>query len=108
MAKADSNTRQVILELALDPVHVLVDEHALGPMQTDKITLYDVCDAICDCIRNGGRVKQTVVKTHPKGLVGQPAYELKQRILGKMYYIRVTLVRLVPEALMILSVHLDL
>ena len=109
MADADTATRALILKLASDPAAVLADAHATSNMLAWNLTLDDVREAICDCIRNGERVKLTTVKTHPKALAGQPAYEVKQAIDGRRFYIRMAILQPGPgqEALLVVSVHPD-
>ena len=109
MVDADTATRDLILKLASDPATVQADVHATGNMLAWGLTLDDVREAICQCIRNGGSVKQTMVKTHPKALVGQPAYEVKEVIKGQRFYIRMAIFHPDPskEALLVLSVHPD-
>ena len=109
MADADTATRNLILRLASDPASVLADAHATVNMLAWYLTLDDVREAICQCIRNGDRVKATTVKTHPKALVGQPAYEVTQEVGGRRFYIRMAIFQPDPnkEALLVVSVHLD-
>lgn len=109
MAEADTATRALILKLASDPASVRQDVHAAGEMLAWNLTLDDVREAICECIRNGERVKLTTVRKHPPGLVGQPAYEVKQTIDGRRFYIRMAILQSGPaqEALLVVSVHPD-
>ena len=74
-----------------------------------NLTLDDVREAICQCIRNGEPVKVKQVKKYPPALVGQPAYEVKQVIDGRRFYIRMAILEPGPsqEALLVVSVHLD-
>jgi len=109
MLEADTATRDLSLKLASDSASVLADVHATGNMLAWNLTLEDVREAICESIRNGDRVKVKIVKSHPQALVGQPAYEVKQAIDGRRFYIRMAIFQPCPcqEALLVVSVHLD-
>ena len=106
---ADSQTRALIRSLASQPERVETDRHATGNMLAWQLSLEDVCDAICEWIDSGERVKPTVVKTHPKALVGMAAYDLSPvQISSHRYYIRLTIYRpdQSQDTLLIVSVHL--
>lgn len=105
---ADEDTRALIRQLAEQPERVQVDAHATGNMLARRLSLDDVLDAICAYIDDGGRIKATVIKTHPKALVGQPAYEAKPDIEGRRFYVRLALRKPAQgDELLVLSVHLD-
>ncbi len=105
---ADPPVKALIRALASRPDRVQTDAHATGNMLAWRLTMEDVCQAICDWIDRGERVKPTVVKTHPQALVGMPAYDLAPvPILSRRYYVRVTIYRpdASQDALLIVSVH---
>lgn len=105
---ADLATKALIRDLALRPERVRIDAHATGNMMAWRLTVEDVCDAICDWIDQGERVKPTVVKTHPKALVGMPAHDLSPvPILSGRFYIRLTIYKpdQLQDTLLIVSVH---
>lgn len=54
-------------------------------------------------------MKVTTLKTYPPAMVGQPAYEVKQAIEGRRFYIRMAIFRPDPnqDALLVVSVHPD-
>ncbi len=109
MPDVDNPTRDLIRRLASNPDTVLVHEHAMGNMLARSITLDDVREAICRCIDNGDRVKQTKVKSLPETQVGNSAYVVKQSIRGHRFYIRIVVFQPTPheDALLVVSAHLD-
>jgi len=107
MAEADTATRDLILKLASDPASVRVDKHARGEMLSWKLRMDDICGAVCGCITGGERVKATTIKTHPKDMVGQLAYELRPRITNHRFYVRLTIYQSDKETLLLISVHPD-
>ena len=109
MPDADADVRALVRELASGPATAVPDEHAKGNMMSWRITTSDVLDAVCEAIDQGARLKQTTVKTHPPGLVGQPAYEIKPLIDGRRFYVRLAVFEpsVGRKALLLLSVHLD-
>lgn len=109
MPDADVETRALIRKLASDPSVVFVDEHAKGNMMAWDITKLDVIDAVCDAIDDGGRLKETVVKTHPPGMVGEPAYGIKSSINKMRFYVRLAVFAPAQgqQDILIISVHPD-
>ena len=109
MPDADDQIRALLLKLASDPASVLADEHATGNMQSWGLTLDDVREAVHQAAESGNRVKETVVKKHPKGMVGEPAYEVTPMIDDKRFYVRMAVFEPIQgqEALLVISVHLD-
>ncbi len=105
---ADLGVKKLIQALASLPEQVQTDAHASGNMMAWRLSIEDVCEAICEWIEKGERVKPVVIKEQPKALVGMTAYELAPvPILSHKYYIRITIYQ--PEAskdkLLLLSVH---
>lgn len=109
MSDAEDKTRTLLVKLASDPASVRADEHATSNMQSWGLTSDDVREAVHQAIENGDRVKETVVKTHPKGMVGEPAYELTPMIDNRRFYLRVAIFEPIEgqEALLVISVHPD-
>lgn len=107
MAEADTATRALILKLASDPASVRVDKHARGEMLSWKLRVGEVCEAICGCLAADERLKATIIKTHPKEMVGQPAYELRPMIANQRFYVRMAIYQSDKETLLIISVHPD-
>ncbi len=86
----------------------MTDPHATGNMLAWGLSVEDVCDAICDWIDNGGRVKPTVVKKHPEALAGMVAYELARvPILSRHYYVRLAVYQrgASVHTLLLISLH---
>jgi hypothetical protein len=73
-----------------------------------RLTKADVCDEIIDWIDNGKAVKEVTIHSIPN-LVGQPAYEIKPRMKGHLFYVKVTLVELGQsgEYALVISAHPD-
>ncbi len=109
MPNADSNTIDKLLQLASDSDSVRFDEHTTGTMLAWGLTKYGVLEAVIEEIESGERVKLTKVKKHPKGMVGQPAFEVTPKIDNKRFYVRMAVFEPTEgqEALLVISVHLD-
>ncbi len=90
---ADSQTVQETRRLASDPSRVYVSSQAKSDMLAWNLTTADVCDEIVAWIDAGERVKTTTLHSLP-GLRGSTAYEMKPRIIGMRFYIKVALVEL--------------
>jgi len=109
MAKsADPKIVQEIRRLALDPTRVQTIKQATLDMLGQHLTVDDVCDTIIEWIDAGERVKPTTIHSFP-GLQGQMAYEMKPRMNGVLFYIKVALVELgnSDERMLLMSVHPD-
>lgn len=105
---ADSQTAQEIRRLASDPSQVHVGSQAKSDMLAWNLTTADVCDAIVEWIDAGERVKTTTLHSL-SGLQGGTAYEMKPRIIGMLFYIKVALIDLgTPgEYMLLISAHPD-
>ena len=105
---ADSQTVQEIRRLAVDPSLVQITRTAEYDLMARNLGKADVCDEIVNWIDAGERVKPTTLHGFP-GLVGQPAYEMKPRIQGTLFYVKVALVELgePDEYMLLISAHPD-
>ena len=101
--------REKVRQLAADPDCARVDEHARGNMLSWALRVEGVCEAICEALDAGERLKMTTVKKHPEFLGGQPAYEIKPTIDERRFYVRMAVYQPVEnqDALLLISVHLD-
>ena len=109
MAKsADPGIIKEIRRFASDPTHVWPTRQAKSDMLAHGLTTEDVCDTIIDWIDARERVKLTTIHSVP-GFVGMPAYEMKPRINGVLFYIKVVLMELESEneRMLLFSVHPD-
>ena len=104
MAKsAEPETIKDIRRLASDPEKVMVTKTVEYDLLASNLTK---CDEIARYVDSGARVKLTILHgTH----AGQTAYEMKPRIDGRLFYIKVTFISLSePEEYMLLiSAHPD-
>ena len=107
-AAADPQIVQEIRRLAVAPTKVLLSATAFSDLAARQLTKADVCDSIVHWIDAGGRVKPTVLHSFP-GLQGAWAYEMKPRLRGRLYYLKVALVKLQEstEHLLLISAHPD-
>lgn len=105
---ADQDTIALIRRLASAPNDVWTSSQARSDMQAHNLRLDEVCDVIVGWIDDAERVKSTVLHSS-KGRVGQAAWEMKPRINGVLFYLKVTVDdRGRPgESLGVLSCHPD-
>lgn len=105
---ADAQTISEIRQLAADLQRVRVTKTVEYDLLAHGLTKADICDAIVKWIDASERVKSTILHSFA-GKVGQPAYEMKPRIKGKLFYLKVTLVELGEpnEYMLLISAHPD-
>jgi hypothetical protein len=107
-AAADPTIVQEIRRLAQSGDNVVVTRTAASDLLARMLTVDDICAAIVDWIDAGERVKPTVLHSFP-GLQGEAAYEMKPRIDGIVFYVKVALIKLHQpgEYLLLISTHPD-
>lgn len=107
-ATADPQIVQQIRRLAVTPEKVMLSSVAFSDLTARQVTKADVCHSIVDWIDAGGRVKPTILHSF-SGLQGTSAYEMKPRLRGRLYYLKVALVKLQEstEHLLLISAHPD-
>lgn len=107
-SNADSDTIALLRQLAEAPRAVRPSPQTQSDLMAHALKVKDICQAIVDWIDAGERVKPTVLHSFA-GRVGQAAYEMKPRINGVLFYIKVTIDdRGGPEeCLALLSAHPD-
>lgn len=105
---ADPQVLKEIRRLAQNPSQVMMTQTAQYDLVAHHISKTDLCQIIVDWIDQGERVKPTILHSFP-GLQGQSAYEMKPRIHGVLYYLKVALVELhqPDEYLLLISAHPD-
>lgn len=108
MAKQTANPDivKLIRRLAENPERVEVYGTAKYAFMAADFTKDDVCEAICDSIDAGESIRETTIHTIPD-LKGKSAYELKPRLLGQRYYLKLALEKRHDDWLLILSIHDD-
>ena len=89
-SNADPQTVALIRQLAANGQFTFISNQAQSDMMAHNVKLTDVADAIVDWIDAGERVKETVIHTIP-GRTGDPAYEMKPRINGVIWYLKVAI-----------------
>lgn len=103
---ADAKETAVIRRLASAPGRVAVTTTTKYDLMARDLTTTDVCDAIVAWIDGNGRVKRVTMRGRH---AGQTAYEMKPRIGGELFYLKVTVCS--PgepdEQMLIVSAHLD-
>ena len=99
---------QEIRRLASTGDDVVVTRTAEDDLLARRLSVDDICAAIVDWIDAGERVKPTKLHSFP-GLQGEPAYEMKPRIDGVVFYLKVALIKLHQpgEYLLLISAHPD-
>lgn len=105
---ADADTIAEIRRLAADPALVTLSKTAEYDLLAHHLTKDDLCDEIIAWIDAKERVKPTTL--HSFGtLVGQSAFEMKPRINGQLFYIKVALLQLTEpeESMLVISAHPD-
>ena len=105
---ADPDVVAEIRRLASDPQRVMITRMAQFDLVARHLTKDEICRVIIDWIDSGERIKPTTLHSFP-GLQGQQAFELKPRIQGIVFYIKVALVewRQPGEYLLLISAHPD-
>jgi hypothetical protein len=95
-----------IRRLALDPNKVRVTRTAEYDLLGRQLKKDDVCQVIVQGIDAGERVKTVTLRGADSGAT---AYEMKPRIGGVLFYVKVTLRELgqPQETLLVISAHVD-
>jgi hypothetical protein len=108
MREADRESREQIRALASDPVRVTLARQSLSDLLAWKLTKLQLCDAIVAWIDAGRPVKQVVLHSYG-GLRGRTAFELKPRLLDRLFYVKVTIFTMPhnPDSLLVISAHPD-
>lgn len=107
-SSADPQAIALIRRLVETPRAVLPSRQAQSDLMAHGLKVQDVCQAIADWIDAGERVKPTKLHSFA-GRVGQLAYEMKPRLGGVLYYIKVVIDDRggSAECLVLLSAHPD-
>jgi hypothetical protein len=107
-SQADSGTIALLRRLAADDGFTFISNQGRSDLMARNLRQGDVADAIVDWIDAGERVKPTVLHSFP-GRQGDPAYEMKPKIDGVIWYLKVAIDdRGGPdEGLALLSAHPD-
>lgn len=107
-SQADSGTIALLKRLAEQEEFAFVSPQARSDLMAHGLKRGDVADAIVAWIDAGERVKPTVIHSIP-GREGDPAYEMKPKLNGARWYIKVSIDnRGEPdEGLALLSAHPD-
>lgn len=108
LSTADPQVIQEIRRLASDPKLVMVTKTAEYDLLAHQLTKGEICRTIVNWIDSGERIKPTQLHSFP-GLQGMPAYEMKPRIGGILFYVKVALIELhsPDEYLLLISTHPD-
>lgn len=103
---ADANELAEIRRLASDPSKVRVTKTVEFDLLGRNLTKTDICDEIVAWIDAGERVKKVTLRGQH---AGQSAFEMKPRIGGMLFYLKVTLCELGDpgEYMLIISAHPD-
>jgi len=103
---ADANELAQVRRLASDPSRVRITRTAEYDLLAKRLTKVDICDEIVAWIDKGERLKKVTLRGQH---AGQAAYEMKPRIAGSMFYLKVTLCELSEpgEFMLLISSHLD-
>jgi hypothetical protein len=103
---ADAKERAAIRRLAEDPNLVRVTKTARYDLLGHDLTTEDVCRQIVNWIGDGQRVKKVTVRGQH---AGAPAFELKPRIDGTLFYLKVALcdMETADQYLLLISAHPD-
>lgn len=89
-SNADSQTSALIRQLAADEGFAFISNQAQSDLMAHKLRQGDVADAIVDWIDAGERVKETVLHSF-SGRQGDPGYEMKPKINGVVWYLKVAI-----------------
>lgn len=103
---ANEQEKAEIRLLADQSERVLTRKQVEYDLMGRGLTKADICDEIVAWIDAGERVKGTILHTIPN-LEGQRAFEMKPRVNGDLYYIKVMIRRDEDsdDSLLILSFH---
>lgn len=88
--RAEPEVVEDIRRLAEHPERVQAAQRAFYDLMAHQLTVADVCVAICDWI-DGGQVVEKIITQHVPDHVGTPAYVLKPVLVGKTFYVKVTI-----------------
>ena len=102
----DANELAEIRRLASDPTKAELTTTAKYDLMGAGITKEDVCEEIVAWIDGGERVKKVTLRGQH---AGQSAYEMKPRIHGSLFYLKLSLCELgePDEYVLIISAHPD-
>jgi hypothetical protein len=89
-SQADSQTTALLQQLAADEGFAFISNQARSDLMAHNLKQGDVADAIVDWIDAGERVKETVLHSF-SGRQGDPAYEMKPKINGVIWYLKVAI-----------------
>jgi hypothetical protein len=105
---ADAQSIAMIRRLALKPDAIWPSSQVVSDLMAYNLTIDDICDAMIEWLDEGERVKPTVIKSI-SGRVGQPAFEMKPRIDGRLWYIKIAIDDPggTDERMALLSAHVD-
>lgn len=103
---ADANERAAIRRFASDSTLVRVTRTAQYDLLGHGLTTDDVCQEIVAWIDDGQRVKKVILRGQH---AGASAFELKPRIDGTVFYIKVAVCEIdtPDEYLLLISAHPD-
>ncbi len=95
-----------IRRLAEHPERAQVAQRAYYDLMTHQLTVADVCEAICGWI-DSGRPVEEIITQHVPDHIGTPAYVMKPVLVGKCFYVKVTIRDRgeFREKLLIISAH---
>ena len=106
--EAEAHIVQAIKRLAGEPGDAAVTSTAEYDLMGEQLKVEDVCDALLDWIEKGKDIRE-IVTEKAKGHTGKPAFVIKPRLHGKIFYIKVAVTD--PggsrERLTIVSAHPD-
>src|SRR5688500_7233259 len=107
-SSTDPSTRQILRRLADATKFNFVSNQARSDLMARNLTTADVGDAIVEWIDANERVKPVTLHSFA-GRVGDEAYEMKPRIGGTKFYVKVLIDDRggADECLGLLSVHMD-
>jgi len=103
---ADANERAAIRRFAADPSLVRVTKTTQYDLLGHDLTTEDICQAIIAWIDDGQRIKKVILRGQH---AGASAFEMKPRIDGTLFYLKVALCDLdgPDEYLLLISAHPD-
>jgi hypothetical protein len=103
---ADASERAAIRRFAADPGLVRVTRTAQYDLLGHALTKEEICEEIVAWIDSGQRVKKVVLRGQH---AGAPAFEMKPRINGRLFYLKVALcdVETPDEYMLLISAHPD-
>ena len=103
---ADANERAAIRRFAADPSLVRVTRTTQYDVLGHNLTTEDICQEIVAWIDAGERAKKVTLRGQH---AGAPAFEMKPRIDGVLFYLKVALCDLdtPDEYMLLISAHPD-